>query len=128
MGSEMIKQAFYLVKFLEDVGYDGNRHFDAHAYRSADYDDVKAFAIGCMRTYLILKEKAARFNEDTEIQGLLQEINADDGTFDFLNGGYSKDTANQLGAIEFDRTTLGNRQLPYERLDQLTIELLLGVR
>ena len=127
-GAEMIKQAFYLVKFLEDVGYDASRHFDAHAYRTADYEDVKAFARGCMRTYLILKEKAARFNADAEIQALLAEINADDGTYAFLSDGYSKESAAKLRAVEFDRVALGQRGLPYERLDQLTLELLLGVR
>lgn len=127
-GSVMIKQAFYLVKFLEDVGYEGSRHFDAHAYRASDYKDVKAFARGCMRTYLILKEKAQRFNQDSEIQALLAEINASSGEFDFISGGYSKETAEKLGAVEFDRVALGARGLPYEQLDQLTIELLLGVR
>lgn len=127
-GAEMIKQAFYLVKFLEDVGYDGSRHYDAHAYRTADYEDVKAFARGCMRTYLILKEKAERFNADPEIQALLAEINADDGNFDFLSGGYNKDNAAQLRAVNFDRVALGKRAKPYEQLDQLTIELLLGAR
>ena len=57
-GAANPKSAFFLVKFLEDVGYDGPRHFDAHAYRTEDYDGVKDFARGCMRTYLILKEKA----------------------------------------------------------------------
>ena len=57
-GSANIKSAFFLVKFLEDVGYDGPRHFDAHAYRTEDYDGVRDFARGCMRTYLILREKA----------------------------------------------------------------------
>lgn len=52
--------AFYLVKFLEDVGYSGSRHFDAHAYRTEDYDGVKDFARGCIRSYLILKDKARR--------------------------------------------------------------------
>lgn len=127
-GAEMVKQAFYLVHFLESVGYDGSRHFDAHAYRSADLADVKHFAAGCMRTYLILKEKAQRFNEDAEIQGLLAEINADDGTFNYLSGSYSADSANQLKQHQFDRVALGQRSLPYEQLDQLTIELLLGVR
>jgi len=47
-----IKAAFYLVKFLEDVDYQGMRHFDAHAYRTEDYEGVKDFALGCMRTYL----------------------------------------------------------------------------
>ena len=74
-GSRDIKAAFYLVKFLEDVGYSGSRHFDAHAYRTEDFEGVKDFARGCMRTYLILKEKAAQFNTDPEIQALLAEIN-----------------------------------------------------
>ena len=52
-GSNNPKAAFFLVKFLEDVGYTGSRHFDAHAYRTEDYEGVKDFARGCMRTYLI---------------------------------------------------------------------------
>ncbi len=63
-GSVNLKSAFFLVKFLEDVGYAGSRHFDAHAYRTEDYAGVKDFARGCMRSYLILKEKAAHFNAD----------------------------------------------------------------
>ena len=63
-GSESIKPAFFLVKLLEDAGYAGPKHFDAHAYRTADAEDVWAFARGCMRTYLILKDKARRFQED----------------------------------------------------------------
>ena len=70
-GSANPKSAFFLVKFLEDVGYDGSRHFDAHAYRTEDYDGVRDFARGCMRTYLILKERAARWNADAEIQALV---------------------------------------------------------
>ncbi len=127
-GAEMIKQAFYLVKFLEDIGYDGSRHFDAHAYRTEGPEGVKDFARGCMRTYLILKEKAARFNQDAEIQALLQEIHADDGSFAWLAGGYDREKANRLKAETFDRAALGGRDLRYERLDQLTIELLLGAR
>jgi xylose isomerase len=127
-GSVMLKQAFYLVKFLEDVGYQGSRHYDAHAFRVSGYEDVKWFARGCMRTYLILKEKAARFNEDSEIQALLREINADDGAHSYLGGGYSREKADRLKGETFDRVALGARNLPYEHLDQLTIELLLGVR
>lgn len=127
-GSVMLKQAFYLVKFLEDVGYAGSRHFDAHAFRSANYEDVKAFARGCMRTYLILKEKAQQFNADPEIQALLAEITATDDSLSYLSAGYSKDVVNQLRNTNFNRDELGARNLPYEHLDQLTIELLLGVR
>ena len=127
-GSVNLKSAFFLVKLLEDSGYDGSRHFDAHAYRTSDYDDVKAFARGCMRTYLILKEKVERFNTDAEIQGLLAEINADDGRMDKYKGKYSAEKAAALRNHSFDRKALGERGLPYERLDQLVVELLMGVR
>ena len=77
-GSANPKTAFWLVKFLEDAGYDGPRHFDAHAYRTEDYDGVRDFARGCMRTYLILKERAARWNADAEIQSLIRETASGD--------------------------------------------------
>jgi len=127
-GSRDIKAAFYLVKFLEDVNYQGMRHYDAHAYRTEDYEGVKDFAKGCMRTYLILKEKAEKWNEDKEIQALLAEIHADDGSMRPYFGKYSSEKANALKDAEFDRIALGRRGLKYERLDQLTIELLLGLR
>ena len=127
-GSHNLKQAFFLVKFLEDVGYQGPRHFDAHAYRTEDLDGVKEFAKGCMRTYLILKEKAAQFNADPEIQALLKAIKADDGSMASFFGKYSAEKANALKAHTFDRAALGGRGQPYEKLDQLTIDLLLGVR
>jgi len=127
-GAVNLKSAFFLVKFLEDVGYAGSRHFDAHAYRTEDYEGVRAFARGCMRTYLILKEKAERWNNDSEIQGLLDEINADDGTTAQFQGKYSSGKAQALKANQFDRLSLGERGLPYEELDQLTIELLTGAR
>ncbi len=127
-GAANIKSAFFLVKFLEDVGYAGSRHFDAHAYRSSDYEDVKAFARGCMRTYLILKEKAVQWNEDAEIQDLIAEITADDGSMDSYKGAYSRAKAAALKAHNFDRQAIAAKGQPYERLDQLTVELLLGVR
>ncbi|MGC1375275.1 MAG: xylose isomerase [Anaerolineales bacterium] len=127
-GSRDIKAAFYLVKFLEDVKYDGSRHFDAHAYRSEDYEGVKDFARGCMRTYMMLKEKAAQFNADKEIQAILAEVNADDGSTAQFVGKYSAAKADALKASTFDRNALATRGLKYERLDQLTIDLLLGTR
>jgi xylose isomerase len=127
-GSRDIKAAFYLVKFLEDVGYAGSRHFDAHAYRVEDYEGVKDFARGCMRTYLMLKEKAARFNADKEIQALLAEINAVDPSLASVFGKYSKEKAQALKDRKFDRATIASRGLKYEKLDQLTIDLLLGNR
>ena len=127
-GSHNLKSAFFLVKFLEDVGYDGSRHFDAHAYRTEDYGGVKDFALGCMRTYLILKEKAEQWHVDPEIQGLLAEIATDASASGAFSGPYSPEKAAALKATAFDRVALGRRSLRYERLDQLTVELLLGVR
>ncbi|HEY3474081.1 MAG TPA: xylose isomerase [Anaerolineales bacterium] len=127
-GAVNLKSAFFLVKLLEDNGYDSSRHFDAHAYRTEDYEGVKDFARGCMRTYLILKEKAACWNADQEIQELVVEINADDGSMDQYFGKYSAEKADALKAQSFDRGTISQRGLRYERLDQLTVEVLLGVR
>jgi len=127
-GMVNLKSAFFLVKLLEDNNYDGSRHFDAHAFRTEDYEGVKDFARGCMRTYMILKEKAEQFNTDAEIQELLAEINADDGSMDAFKGTYSVGKATAIKAHSFDRAALGARSMKYERLDQLTIELLLGVR
>jgi xylose isomerase len=127
-GAVNLKSAFFLVKLLEDYGYNGSRHFDAHAYRTESYEGVKDFARGCMRTYLILKEKAAQFNADPEIQALLAEINSDDGSTDPFKGVYTPEKAAALKAARFDRVALGERGLSYERLDQTTNEILLGVR
>ncbi len=127
-GSYNLKSAFYLVKFLEDVGYNGSRHFDAHAYRTEDTEGVKSFARGCMRTYLILKEKARLFNSDSEIQALLAKVNAADESVAGFQGKYSHQKAHGLREFSFDRMALGRRGLDYERLDQLTIDLLFGVR
>ncbi|NWG08406.1 MAG: xylose isomerase [Chloroflexi bacterium] len=127
-GAVNLKSAFFLVKLLEDNKYDGSRHFDAHAYRTEDYEGVKDFARGCMRTYLILKEKAEQWNADKEIQAVVAEINADDGSMNQYFGKYSAEKAAALKAQSFDRTKIASRGLKYERLDQLTIEVLLGVR
>src|SRR5271170_5438839 len=114
-GSSNLKSAFWLVKFLEDVGYEGPRHFDAHAYRTEDYEGVKDFARGCMRTYLILKEKAARFRADREIQGILSELGKNGKGVPAV-GRYSKKGAKELLGHTFDRAAMASKRLPYERL------------
>lgn len=127
-GSHSIKSCFFTVKFLEDVGYAGNRHFDSHAYRTEDIEGVKDFARGSMRSYLIYKEKARRFNADSEIQALLRELSPAAVSGVPATTAYSREAADALKAITFDRKAMGARGLGYERLDQLTVELLLGVR
>lgn len=127
-GSANLKHAFFLVKLLEGYKYSGPRHFDAHAYRQSNYEDVKAFARGCMRTYMILKEKAERWNTDAEIQGLLKEINQQDNGLSKLTKKFSAENAKKLLNTSLDRKALAEVPLPYEKLDQLTMEMILGVR
>jgi xylose isomerase len=125
-GSQNIKASFFLVKFLEDVGYSGSRHFDAHAYRTEDREGVKDFARGCMRTYLILKDKAEQWNANAEIQAILRELNKPVPGSPPV-GKYSKSGVETLLGYVFNKDKILEKRLPYERLDQLTIDILLGV-
>jgi xylose isomerase len=128
--AENPKRAFFVVKLLEESGYDGSRHFDAHAYRTEDEAGVWAFARGCMRSYLILKDKVKRFQADGEIQGLINDLRAGDSSYTgpTAGAGYSREAAEALQAQQFDVAALAGRGRRYEELDQLVMELLLGVR
>jgi len=126
-GSANVKSAFWLVKFLEEVGYDGPRHFDAHAYRTEDYGGVCDFARGCMRTYLVLAERARRWREDREIQTLVASLGDGDHDAPAVSA-YSPQRRDALLGAAFDRAALARRGLGYERLDQLTMDVLLGAR
>jgi len=126
-GSESIKNLFFLVRLLESA-YDGPRHFDAHSYRSENEEGVWTFAAGCMRNYLILKEKARQFDEDKEVQSLLSEIRGDNGEDIESVGSYNSDKAKKIKELRLDRSELAAKPLPYERLDQLTVDILFGVR
>ena len=120
-GSEGIRDAFYLVRLLEDSGWDGMRHFDAHAYRTEDADGVWDFAAGCMRTYLILKDKAERMRDDAEIQAALAAAKVDQ----------LAEPTGPLVAVRSaspDEDALAAQGYGHERLDQLVTELLLGIR
>lgn len=118
--SEDIKNAFFLVKLLEESGYDGPRHFDAHAYRTEDPEGVWRFAEGCMRTYLILRQKAKAFAKDKEIQALIRKQEP--------TPKYSKEAHAKIQKEKFDIDKMAQKGYAYERLDQMVIELLLGVR
>ena len=126
-GSEDVKGAFFLVKLLEDSRWPGMRHFDSHAYRTEDEQGVWDFAAGSMRSYLILKEKAAQFAADAEIQGLLDELR-ERGAATGQRFTYSPNARDRLRDEQFDLEALRARGYGYERLDQLTMELLMGVR
>ena len=127
-GSVNYKGAFFLVKLLSDYGYKGMKHFDSHAFRQSDRKDVIAFARGSMRSYKVLEDKVRRFNGDRKIQGLIKKINRDNAKVAKLTKKFSKSNAKALLAADLDRTKLAKRPLPYEELDQLTFDLLLGAR
>ena len=128
-GSEDLKGAFFLVKLLEDAAWPGMRHFDSHPYRTEDEQGVWDFAAGSMRTYLILREKVARFNADPEISRILTELR---GRGEGANAGrritWSAERARSLKAERFDLPAMRRQGYAYERLDQLTMEILLGTR
>lgn len=122
-GSENPKSAFFLVKLLEDHGYSGYKHFDSHAYRASDRDDVIEFARGSMRTYLQMREAAKRWNADAKIKEILAKMPPAEGG---APKAYSNGAASELLARSFDRQAIASRSLPYEALDQRTIEILMG--
>jgi xylose isomerase len=136
-GSEDPKGAFFLVKLLEDAAWTGMRHFDSHAYRTEDEQGVWDFAAGSMRTYLILKEKVARFNDDPEVRQIVDALRSR-GSGDGAPGKgrppaparttFSAERVRALKAERFDLPSLRREGYAYERLDQLTMEHLLGVR
>jgi xylose isomerase len=126
-GSEDVKGSFFLVKLLEDAKWPGMRHFDSHAYRTEDMNGVWDFAAGSMRTYLIFKEKAARFNADKDIQALLSDLKAR-GAEPGKRVKFTVEGAKELKERQFDLPAIRAQGYAYERLDQLTMELILGVR
>jgi xylose isomerase len=125
-GAENLKTAFFTVMLLEEH-YDGPRHFDAHALRTEDDDGVWAFAAGCMRTYKLLAQKVERFRADTEIQAAIDAYGVGDPEATWPPR-YDEEGARALKARTFDLPALRARGPGLERLDQLTIELLLGAR
>jgi xylose isomerase len=124
-GSDDLKEAFFTIKLLLDHDYQGTLGFDAHPYRTEG--DPWDFVERNMRTAKIMKEKVRQFNENAEIQGLLKEIGGASRDLAGLTAKYSKDAAQKLKGMSFDVAKMTARRLPYERLDQLVTELLLGV-
>jgi len=120
--------AFFLVKLLEDAGYTGPKHYDAHALRTEDEQGVWDFAAGCMRTYKILQETVRRFNADPAIGAELTRLRSLGAEGPTPPTTYSREAANALKNETFDVDAIAAVGLGYERLDQLTTEVLLGAR
>jgi xylose isomerase len=124
-GAEDLKEAFLLVRLLERAGYAGPRHFDAHAYRNEDAEGVWEFARGCMRTYLALAERARHFDSLPEVTAALDAAAAPE-LGDASTAGAQEADALKAEAEGLDELAL--RGYANEALDQLLVEVLLGVR
>jgi xylose isomerase len=123
-GAEDLKETFMLVRLLDRAGYRGPKHFDAHAYRNEDAEGVWEFAAGCMRTYLALLEKARRFDALPEVQEALAAASAPELALSSVNG----DGPDALKAEADALDALAGRGYYNERLDQIVVDVLLGLR
>jgi xylose isomerase len=124
-GAGNLRGAFWTVDILENGGYDGPRHFDFKPPRTEDLDGVWASAAGCMRNYLVLRERAAAFRADPEVQQALRDARVDQLAVPTLADGETLDT---LRAESFDPEEAARRGMAFEHLDQLALDHLLGTR
>ena len=85
------------------------------------------FAAGCMRTYLALKERPPRWGSDADIAAAEADAKVPELAVDTV-GPYSPERADELLAESHDLDALGARECRNERLDQLAIDLILGLR
>lgn len=119
-----LKSAFFLVDLLESYGYAGPRHFDYKPVRTENMDGVWASATSNMRTYLILKDRAAAFRSDPRVIAAMKNSHIDQLLVPTLSAG---ETWRDLAADSFDVEAAGERAYHYEVLDQLAMEHLMGV-
>jgi xylose isomerase len=118
------------VDLLESAGYEGPRHFDFKPPRTEDYDGVWASAAGCMRNYLILKDRAAAFRADPAVQEALVAARLDQLAQPTLaeGEGLAGLLADKSAFEDFDVEAAAARGMAFEHLDQLAMEHLLGAR
>ena len=128
--------AFSLVDLLENGGpgggpaYDGPRHFDYKPMRTEDMDGVWASAAANMRTYLLLKQRAAAFRADPEVQEAMAVSRVDELQTSTLAEGetYQDLLADRSAFEDFDPDAAAARGFGFGRLDQLAVEHALGAR
>jgi xylose isomerase len=124
-GAGNARGAFWVVDALEAGGYDGPVHFDYKPPRTEDDDGVWESAAACMRNYLILRDKARAFRADPEVVAALRAARVDELTLPTLAAG---ETWRDVRDFSPDTDALGARGMAFERLDQLALEHLYGVR
>ncbi|MFJ2832464.1 xylose isomerase [Streptomyces sp. NPDC087263] len=127
-GAGDLRSAFWLVDLLESAGYAGPRHFDFKPPRTEDLDGVWASAAGCMRNYLILRERSAAFRADSEVQDALHASRLDELAQLTAADGLKGLLADRASFEDFDVEAAAARGMAFERLDQLAMDHLLGAR
>jgi xylose isomerase len=124
-GAGNARGAFWVVDALEAGGYDGPVHFDFKPPRTEDDAGVWECASACMRNYLILREKVRAFRADPEVAEALRDARVEELALPTLADGESWRDIREFSP---DTTALGERGMAFERLDQLALEHLYGVR
>jgi len=122
--------AFFLVDLLETSGYTGPRHFDYKPLRTENYDGVWASAAANMRTYLLLKERAAAFRADPEVQAALEASGVNELSVPTLEAGegYRELLADRSAFEDYDVEAAATRGYGFVTLNQLALEHLMGAR
>jgi len=132
-----LQNAFSLVDLLENGGpnggpsYDGPRHFDYKPSRTEDITGVWDSAAANMRTYLLLKERAAAFRADPEVQEQLAASRVLELSEPTLAAGesYADLLADRASYEDFEpQDYFGGKGFGFVRLQQLALEHLLGAR
>jgi xylose isomerase len=129
--------AFALVDLLENGGptggqtYTGPRHFDYKPSRTEDETGVWDSAKANMANYLMLKERAAAFRADPEVQEALAASGVPELSTPTLAPGETYDDllADRSAFEDFDpKPYFDGKGFGFVRLQQLATEHLLGAR
>ena len=129
-GHGNLLNAFFLVDLLESAGYAGPKHFDYKPLRTENMDGVWASAAANMRTYLLLKQRAAAYRADPEVQAAMAEAGVAELSTPTLAPGetYADLLADRTAFEEFDADKVGERGYGFVRLAQLALDHLVGAR
>jgi xylose isomerase len=124
-GAGNARGAFWTVDILESGGYQGPRHFDFKPPRTEDMDGVWESAAACMRNYLLLRSRTQAFRADPEVQAALVAARLDELAQTTLGPG---ETIGSMRSETFDVDAAASRGMAFERLDQLALDFLYGIR
>jgi xylose isomerase len=124
-GAGNARGAFWAVDALESGGYTGPRHFDFKPPRTEDMDGVWASAAGCIRNYLLLRERTRAFRADPEVQAARVAARLDELAQTTLAPG---ETLAAMRSETFDADARAERGMAFEHLDQLALDYLYGIR